>query len=152
MSEQSLLVERAAIIEVVNAIFDTVDAKDWDAAERLFQTEVRVDFTSLAGGEPAQITAAQLVGGWRSGLHPHKQSFHMVSHYRVEINGDTATAHVKGYAYNVLAPELGGAMWEVWGNYVIPFERTAEGWKAAGMTFNALHSRGDETVRTHVLS
>ncbi|MEV8635716.1 nuclear transport factor 2 family protein [Streptosporangium sp. NPDC051023] len=152
MSEQSTLVDRTAIIEVVDAIFDTVDAKEWDAVERLFQAKVQVDFTSLAGGEPAQVTRAQLVDGWRNGLHPQKQSFHLVGHYRVEISGDIATAHVKGYAYNLLAPELGGAMWEVWGNYVIPFERTAEGWKAGGMTFNALHTRGDGSVRTHVLS
>jgi len=28
--------ERTEIIELVDSIFDTVDAKDWDAAERLF--------------------------------------------------------------------------------------------------------------------
>ena len=79
-----------------------------------------VDFTSLDGGTPATITGAQLVDGWRRGLHPRKKSFHLVGHYRVAVDGDTATARVKGYAYNVLDDELGGGMWEVWGAYEIP--------------------------------
>ncbi|MEV5508234.1 nuclear transport factor 2 family protein [Streptomyces orinoci] len=151
MSELSIPADRIAVIEAVDAIFDTVDAKDWDAVERLFTPEVRVDFTSLAGGEPAQITNVQLVDGWRVGLHAKKQSFHLVSHYRVRIEGDRADVHVKGYAYNVLSADLGGGMWEVWGTYEIPFRRTADGWQASGLTFTALHSRGDEAVRSHTL-
>ena len=113
---------------------------------------VNVDFTSLGGGEPARITNVQLVDGWRQGLHPKKKSFHMVGHYRVRVDGDTATAAVKGYAYNVLDEDLGGGMWEVWGAYDIPLRRTEVGWKATGMAFHAWHSRGDESVRTHALS
>jgi SnoaL-like domain len=144
--------ERAEIIEFVDAIFDTVDAKDWDAAEKLFEPSVDVDFTSLAGGEPARITNVQLVDGWRQGLHPKKKSFHMIGHYRVRVDGRTATVAVKGYAYNVLDEDLGGGMWEVWGAYYIPLRHTEAGWKATRIAFHAWHSRGDESVRTHMLS
>ncbi len=144
--------DRTDIIELVDAIFDTVDAKDWDAAETLFDATVTVDFTSLDGGEPAAISGAQLVDGWRQGLHPRKKSFHLVGHYRVAVDGDTAAAAVKGYAYNVLDKELGGGMWEVWGAYEIPLRRTPAGWKATGLAFFAWHSRGDDSVRTHHLT
>jgi hypothetical protein len=144
--------ERSEIIEFVDSIFDTVDAKDWDAAEKLFEPSVNADFTSLGGGEPARITNVQLVDGWRQGLHPKKKSFQLVGHYRVRVDGDTATVAVKGYAYNVLDEDLGGGMWEVWGAYDILLHRTEAGWKATGMAFHAWHSRGDESVRTHVLS
>jgi hypothetical protein len=114
------------IIDLVNSIFDTVDAKDWESALTLFEPSVEVDFTSLNGGEPATITSAELVGGWRQGLHPKKKSFHLVGHHRVRADGSTAAVAVKGYAYNVLDEDLGGGMWK--------------------------HSRGDESVRTHLLS
>jgi len=140
------------IIEFIDSIFDTVDAKEWDAAEQLFAPTVDFDFTSLAGGEPATITNVQLVDGWRQGLHPGKKSFHMVGHYRIRVNGDTAAVAVKGYAYNVLEKDLGGGMWEVWGDYDIPLRRTDAGWEATGIAFHAWHSRGDESVRTHMLS
>jgi hypothetical protein len=47
--------------------------------------------------------------------------------------------------------DIGGGMWEVWGAYDIPLRRDGVGWKATGMTFNARHRRGDDSVRTHVL-
>jgi hypothetical protein len=143
--------DRAEIVELVDAIFDTVDAKDWEAVGALFEDRVTVDFTSLDGGEPAEISSAQLVDGWRQGLHARKKSFHLVGHHRIDVNGDTAMAAVKGYAYNVLDDELGGGMWEVWGAYRIPLRRAAGGWKAAGLTFSAWHTRGDDAIRTHRL-
>jgi hypothetical protein len=143
--------DRTVVIEFIDSIFDTVDAKDWDAAERLFTPAVDLDFTSLAGGEPATVSNVQLVDGWRQGLHRGKQSFHMVGHYRVRVDGDTAAVTVKGYAYNALAEELGGGMWEVWGDYDIPLRRAGADWQATGMTFRAWHTRGDESVRTHTL-
>jgi hypothetical protein len=118
---------------------------------------VRVDFTSLNGGEPATITNTALVDGWRQGPHAQKKSFHLAGHYRITMHGDgdIATAAVKGYAYNVLAAELGaelgGGIWEVWGSYHIPLRRTPAGWTATGLTFTAWHSRGEDAVRTHLL-
>jgi len=139
--------ERTEIIELVDAIFDTVDAKDWDAVEQLFEPKVSVDF-----GEPATMSNVELVAGWRRGLHAKKQSFHLVSHHRVRVDGDAATVAVKGYAYNVLDEDLGGGMWEVWGAYEIPLRRAGGRWRASGMTFRAWHSRGDEAVRAHTLA
>jgi hypothetical protein len=143
--------ERDDIIDLVNAVFDTVDAKDWDAVERLFTDTVDVDFTSLGGGEPATMPKAALVDSWRQGLHAGKQSFHFVGHHRITLGGDAASVAVKGYAYNVLADEYGGGMWEVWGDYTIPVRRGENGWLAAGLTFRAWHTRGDEAVRAHTL-
>ena len=89
--------DRTEIIELVDAILDTVDAKNWDAAQALFESKVTVDFTSLNGGEPATTSSAELVDGWRQGLHPQKKSFHLVGHYRVTTDGDMGTVAVKGY-------------------------------------------------------
>jgi hypothetical protein len=144
--------DRTEIIELVDAIFDTVDAKNWDAAQALFESKVTVDFTSLNGGEPATISSAELVDGWRQGLHSQKKSFHLVGHYRVTTDGAAGTVAVKGYAYNVLDAELGGGMWEVWGSYEIPVHRAPAGWRATGISFFAWHTRGDDSVRTHLVT
>jgi hypothetical protein len=143
--------DRVSVIETVDAVFDAVDAKDWDAAEALFADKVRIDFTSLADGEPADVTNVQLVDGWRVGLHVKKQSFHTVGNYRLGRDGDVVTVGVKGYAYNLLADDLGGGMWEVWGHYDLRLERVSGAWKATALTFDAWHTRGDDAVRTHAL-
>jgi hypothetical protein len=90
-----MMSDRTEIIELVDTIFDTVDAKNWDGAQALFESTVTVDFTSLNGGEPAVISNAELVDGWRQGLHPQKKSFHLVGHYRVATDEDTGTVAVK---------------------------------------------------------
>jgi hypothetical protein len=151
MDEIAALVDRAEIVDVVTAVFDTVDAKNWPVCQELFDDDVEVDFTSLNGGEPARITAAQLVDGWRTGLHPRKQSFHMVSNHAIAVDGAEAGVTAKGYSYNLLDADLGGGMWEVWGRYRFRLVRQAEGWKVTALTFEAAHSRGDVAVRTHTL-
>jgi len=111
------LVDKAAVGDVVYGVFDLVDRKDWDGVRRLFADEVLVDFTSLAGGEPARVPGEGLVQGWVVGLHPKKQSFHSISNLTVALEGDRAVADMKGYAYNRLDADLGGGLWEVWGTY-----------------------------------
>jgi hypothetical protein len=96
------------IIRVIEAVFDTVDAKQFDDTEALFSEVVAVDFTSLNGGGPATMSRSELVEGWRQGLHPKKTSFHMVGHHRVDIQGDSAAATMEGYAFNLLDEDLGG--------------------------------------------
>lgn len=152
MTEVAQLVDdRIAITNLVDSVFDRVDVKDWEAVEALFTDKVLVDFTSLHGGEPAEITNVELVGGWRASMHAKKSSFHFIGQPRVAVTGDEASVRVKGYTYNLLDASLGGAMWEVWGRYEFAVRRTADGWKAASMTFVALNTRGDATVPTHVL-
>jgi hypothetical protein len=151
MTDLTQLTDGIAIIELVDSIFDYVDAKEWEAAEALFTEKVRVDFSGLPGGEAAETTSSQLVGGWRAGIHAKKSSYHFVGHHRVKTTGDDATVKVKGYGYNLLDASLGSRMWEVWGHYEFTVRRTSDGWKATGMTFTALHTRGDDTVRTHTL-
>ncbi|MGI5160272.1 nuclear transport factor 2 family protein [Microbispora sp. CA-102843] len=151
MDEIAALVDRVEIVDVVTAVFDTVDAKNWPVCQELFDDEVDVDFTSVNGGEPARMSAEALVDGWRTGLHARKQSFHTVSNFAVTVDGAEAHVTTKGYAYNLLDATLGGGMFEVWGVYRLRLVRQAEGWKVTALAFHASHTRGDEAVRTHRL-
>ncbi|MBV1849240.1 nuclear transport factor 2 family protein [Catellatospora tritici] len=145
------LQDRNDIVETVDAVFDTVDAKDWTAARALFADDVDVDFSSLGGGPPARVTADQLVAGWVAGLHARKRSWHLISHYRVQITSDIATVGVKGYALNRLDEELGGGIWEVWGTYALTLRRADDRWLVTRFCFDAQITRGDDAVRTHSL-
>jgi hypothetical protein len=50
------------IRRIVDEIDNAVDAKDWMRARTFFADKIEVDFTSLTGGEPARITADELIG------------------------------------------------------------------------------------------
>jgi ketosteroid isomerase-like protein len=147
---QQKLADEMEIRRVVDEIDNAVDAKDWAKARTFFADKVAVDFTSLAGGKPAQITADELVGGWRTNLYADKKSFHLRGNHRIQINGNWAEAFSKAFAFNLLEKGKVTGLWEVWGNYTHTLERTKDGWKVSGMTLEVIYQRGDEKVRTFV--
>ena len=107
----------------------------------LFTDEIRVDFTSLVGGEPATIPADALIESWSGNLTQEKQSFHLRGNHRIEFDGpDGAVLNSHGYAWNrmergLLVENGGEALWEVWGAYKHGFVRTEQGWRVNAHTF-----------------
>jgi len=53
--------DRLAILELIARLGLLVDARDWDALERLFTNPVYSDRTSLLGGEPVTVGRAEFV-------------------------------------------------------------------------------------------
>ncbi len=146
---QGKLADEMEIRRVVDEIDNAVDAKDWVRARTFFADKVAVDFTSLAGGEPAQITGDELVKGWRTNLYSEKKSFHQRGNHRIAINDDKAEVFSKGYAFNLIEKGKVKGLWEVWGNYTHTLEKTDNGWKVSGMTLTVAHTQGDDRIRTH---
>ena len=147
------LTDRMEVIRIADALDAAVDAKDWPLARSYFTDEIAVDFTSLAGGEPATIPADALIAGWSGNLTAEKTSFHLRGNHQVSFDGpDTVTVTSHGYAWNRMErgaqPENGGdPMWEVWGNYMHGFVRTDDGWKIDAMRFSMTAERGNPFVR-----
>jgi ketosteroid isomerase-like protein len=147
LHEQTQL-DETTIRRVVDEIDNACDAKDWELCRSFFADEVEVDFTSLAGGEPARIPADDLIGAWHKNLFAEKKTYHQRGNHRVEITGDKATVFSKAYAFNLLESGEVTGFWEVWGNYTHLLTRTAQGWKCSAMKLEVVHQRGDERVRT----
>jgi hypothetical protein len=147
LHEQKYL-DESAIRSAVDEIDNACDAKDWEKCRSFFADEVDVDFTSLAGGEPAKITADDLIDSWRTNLFAEKKTFHQRGNHRIELTGDKATVFSKAYAFNLLESGEVTGLWEVWGNYTHDFVRSGTGWKCSAMKLEVVHQRGDERVRT----
>lgn len=147
------LVDHAQLIRVADTIDAAVDAKDWPLARSLFTDEIRVDFTSLVGGEPVTIPSDGLIAGWSKNLTDEKTSFHLRGNHRITFEADgSATMVSHGYAWNrmergALAQNGGNALWEVWGTYEHSFVQTEKGWRVDGMSFFATAERGNDFVR-----
>ena len=145
--------DRLELVRIADALDAAVDAKDWTLARSLFADTIRVDFTSLVGGEPGEMPADNLIAGWSGNLTQEKTSFHLRGNHRLTFTGaDSATMLSHGYAWNRMErgarKENGGeALWEVWGTYRHDFERSGKGWLITGMTFNATAQRGNSFVR-----
>ena len=136
---------------VADELFITTDLKDWGAARALFvDGPIEVDMSSLVGGAPVEMTADQLIDGFRAGLHPGKVSHHLAANCRIRVEGDRAELWAHGYAWNRL-PALppGTDLWETWGNYRLTYRREAERWRLDGFRYYSKLTRGNEAVRTH---
>jgi hypothetical protein len=148
------LVDERDIRAVADQLFLLTDRKDWRAAQALFVAgEIEVDMSSLVGGAPVRMTAAQLMAGFAQGLHAQKRSHHMVTNFEVRIDDGHATLQANGYAWNQVPGMPGGSdLWETWGTYRLALVRTPAGWRLAAFRYNALYNRGNEAVRTHTLA
>jgi hypothetical protein len=145
------LVVAAELRSVADGLFITTDLKDWEAARALFvDGPIEVDMSSLVGGGPVQMTADQLMDGFRAGLHAEKVSHHLATNYRIQVEGAGAELWAHGYAWNRL-PSLppGTDLWETWGNYRLTFRREAGGWRLDGFRYYSKLTRGNDAVRTH---
>jgi hypothetical protein len=146
-----LLLDEREIRRLADDLFVLTDRKEWAAARALFvDGEIDVDMSSLAGGGPVRMTAAQLFAGFAAGLHPGKASHHMTTNHRVDVRGDGAELWAQGYAWNhVPGLRTGDDTWETWGTYRLACARTAAGWRLTAFAYFAKRNRGNDAVRTH---
>jgi len=142
--------DEPAIRLATDEIDNACDAKDWEKCRSFFATEVEVDFTSLAGGEPGKITADDLISGWQTNLFKEKKTYHQRGNHRIEIDGDSASVFSKAYAFNLLESGEITGLWEVWGVYTHEFQRIEGEWKCTAMKLEVVHQRGDERVRNFI--
>ena len=98
VQDGSTVEDEPTIRAVVDSIDDTSDRKEWEACRELFADSVHIDFGSLTGGAPSSLPADVLIAGWRENLHEAKRTFHLRSHHRIEIDGDSAVCVSHGYA------------------------------------------------------
>jgi hypothetical protein len=138
--------DRLAILELIGNLALLLDARDWNALERLFADPVHYDRTSLFGGEPATLTPAQLVEGYRQALGNLDSLHHMITCPVINLDGDQATCAANMQGTHVFANTFGDPMWTVDGRHDYQLKRTADGWKIAGLTFIIQWATGNMNI------
>src|SRR3954466_10795596 len=95
------LLQKEEVLSVVNKLFVYTDTRNWTGIlNEVFTTDVLFDMTSLAGGEPATLTAVAITNAWDEGLKPLEAVHHQTGNFDVMIQGDTATVNCYGLAYH----------------------------------------------------
>jgi ketosteroid isomerase-like protein len=120
--------DKLAIIDVVNAYTRALDTRDWDLLKSCFTPDGDADFGALVGVGVLDSPQA-LVDLCRTSLQDLKATQHLQGNYRVEVNGDTATAFCYFQANHFAEGTPGGENFVVWGSYRDQMVRTSDGWK-----------------------
>lgn len=135
--------EKRKIQETVTGIFVSTDSRDWSGVERNFNETVMLDYTSLAGGEPASLTPTQITESWKTVLPGFDHTHHAISNFNITIDHDEAVVSHYGEAEHFIDLKKGENIWKVVGTYNHHLIRTPNGWKVDRMKFNLKYMDGN---------
>jgi hypothetical protein len=127
------------ITTVVGALAVHVDAREWDAVLALFAPSVRVDYTSLFGGEAATTQREQLIAQWRGLLPGFTRTTHLIGAPLVSIATDTATVRASVVAWHF----IDDAHWIACGCYEMELRRIDGAWRITSLTLARAWQQGD---------
>ncbi|MFJ9821485.1 nuclear transport factor 2 family protein [Streptomyces sp. NPDC101151] len=146
MSEQDLR-DRLDIVEVCTRMCWHTDKREWESLRSsVFAEKVLVDYSSLNGGEPAELAAGDLVEAWRTLLSPLASTQHLLTNHLVRASGATAVATADFLATHLLPNALGGPLWTLGGHYRFTLSRTPGGWRIDGLTMTADWADGNRKI------
>lgn len=123
------LIERDRIASVINTIFTATDARDWARVRGTLAPRVTFDMTSMTGGEPEQLSPAQIADRWEAGLRPIAAIHHQVGNLDVRCRGDEASASCYGIAYHYRRTPAGRNTRVFVGSYDFHLRNQAGAWQ-----------------------
>lgn len=146
-----LLIDRAAISDVVHAYATGLDRRDWVLYRSIFTDTIEMDFESVgirAGIYKADNwtrDAQRLFAGFRATQHTSTNHVHV-------LRGDhaTCTSNMQAEHFVIREPndglDDGADRWTLGGYYINELLRTADGWKLAKVTLTSTWQTGNPEV------
>ncbi|GAA4785917.1 nuclear transport factor 2 family protein [Streptomyces ziwulingensis] len=146
MTDQHLR-DRHDIVELCTRMGWHLDHCQWDRLTDLFTDDIRLDYTSLNGGEPVVLSRKDVIAKWRGNREGLAATQHLISNQLVEVDGDRAAATAMFQATHLLPNQLGGPLWTLAGEYRYGLLRTPDGWRIEALTMSVIWAEGNRNIR-----
>ena len=134
--------ETEEIIQSISNLFVGADERNWQKVQSVMANSVLLDYTSMAGGNPAIMTPQQVTGAWAAFLPGFDKTYHQLSGFEVKVNGDTATAHYAGKADHLIGEET----WTVGGTYDTGLQTVNGQWLVVSHKLNFIKQSGNTNL------
>jgi hypothetical protein len=131
--------DKAMIVEAITDIMAGVDRHQWSRVRGAMADRVRLDYTSLVGGQPSVVPADDVVKGWAGFLPGFETTQHLVANHAVRINGGQASAEADFQATHRIDKDF----WVLGGRYAFEFAKQNERWVVTAMTMTWTWETGD---------
>lgn len=138
--------ERDEIVETCVRMAWLADHRRWDRFDEVFADRVHVDYTSIGGGEAADLRREELVSSWRATLGELDATQHLTGNHLVSIDGERAECTASFQATHVRANPQGGPLWVLGGDYRFTLELTPKGWRIDAVTMTAVWADGNQQL------
>ena len=141
------LVARQQITDCVVRLFVATDNRDWAGVRACLTDTVYFDMTSVAGGEPATVSAEQIVAGWTQGLAPIESVHHQAGNFAITVRGDEADASCYGIAIHYRRTASGRNTRTFVGSYDFTVVNpSGDAWRISAFRFNLKFLDGNPDV------
>ncbi|MEU4726303.1 nuclear transport factor 2 family protein [Nonomuraea dietziae] len=140
------LIERQTVVEACTRMAWHADQREWEALKAVFADEVRLDYTSLNGGEPAVLSPGQIVDAWSQVLGGFDATQHLIANHLVTLEDDTAVCTASFQATHRLANPFGAPLWTLGGTYRFDLLRADGVWKISGVRMTATWGDGNREL------
>jgi hypothetical protein len=133
------------IAGIVGALAVHVDARQWDRLLLCFAPTVRLDYTSLFGGEPEVLAAEVMIERWRRFVPQFTRTCHLIGAPFITLCGESAeaTASVQAWHYLKEPGFEGRDCWQVGGAYEMGFSRLGGAWRMDKLTLARAWAEGN---------
>lgn len=133
------------ITALIGALAVRVDAGDWSGLTGLFDAKVRVDYTSLFGGDAKVLSAEDLIASWRQLVPGFSHTSHLIGVPFVRRDGDYAHVSASVTAWHAIEdqPLPEGNVWTVHGCYEIDLVKVDGAWRIAALTLARAWAEGN---------
>lgn len=129
------MTDRPTKERLIHGFFRAVDRRDWDRVAAGLARYVRLDYSSLFGGEPEDLTATEVIDRWRGLLPGFDATMHMLGPLVDGVDGGLE-CNVRGYH------ALGDEVWMVAGWYTLTLTSSGESPRIAGITLATSYETG----------
>jgi hypothetical protein len=117
--------DEAAIVKVLTRYATGIDRCDWPLFRSCWTDEVDLDY-----GDVGRFTDPDALTQLFSQLHdPMGPTYHRLTNFVIDVDGDTATARTYVHAVLMLTPDDGANWVEATGHYDDELSRTGDGWR-----------------------
>ncbi|ARF53519.1 nuclear transport factor 2 family protein [Streptomyces gilvosporeus] len=137
---------RIEVAETCTRMAVHADRREWDLLRGLFADKVLLDYTSLNGGEPVQLTPEQIVGAWAATLSGYDATQHLIANQLVQVDGDRAVCTASFQATHRLATAHGAPLWTLGGDYRWELARVGGRWLIDSVVMTATWGDGNKDL------
>ncbi|WP_218004148.1 nuclear transport factor 2 family protein [Nocardia araoensis] len=138
--------DRLDIIDTCTRMAWHADHREWGELTDVFADEVRLDYTSLGGGEPVTLTPAQIVAAWQETLGGLDATQHLLTNHLVTIDRERAVCTASFQATHRRSDVLGASLWTLGGTYRFDLVRRESGWRISGVVMTAVWGGGNRAL------
>lgn len=141
--------DKLAVSETVYRYAEGIDTRDFALYRSVFADEVRTDFSSYSGGEPAAMSGDRWVANLVPLFTGLAATQHSMTNPLPDVRGDDATCRMYVQAHHVYEPLDPTSWFTIGGYYDDTLVRSADGpagWLLTGVTLTVLWRRGDPAI------